>query len=85
MLADYVTEGGKLLVMAGPTEDDGLENLYSLLLDYGVEAQEGIVVETDRMHYAFQRPYILLPFRPLSHNLPAYPSPLWKYHWPDCK
>lgn len=61
MLADYVTEGGKLLVMAGSTKDDGLENLYSLLSDYGVEAQEGIVVEADRMHYAFQRPYILLP------------------------
>lgn len=61
MLADYVTEGGKLLVIAGPTKDDGLENLYSLLSDYGVEAQEGIIVEADRMHYAFQRPYILLP------------------------
>lgn len=61
MLADYVAEGGKLLVMAGPTKDDQLENLYSLLSDYGVEAQEGIIVEADRMHYAFQRPYILLP------------------------
>jgi len=61
MLADYVAEGGKLLVMAGPTKDDQLENLYSLLSDYGVEAQDGIVVEADRMHYAFQRPYILLP------------------------
>lgn len=61
MLADYVTDGGKLLVIAGPTKDDSLENLYSLLSDYGVEAQEGIIVEADRMHYAFQRPYILLP------------------------
>lgn len=61
MLAAYVTEGGKLLVMAGPTKDGGLENLYSLLSDYGVEAKEGIVVEADRMYYAFQRPYILLP------------------------
>lgn len=61
MLADYVAEGGKLLVMAGPAKDDPLENLYSLLSDYGIEAQEGIVVEADRMHYAFQRPYILLP------------------------
>ena len=61
MLADYVAEGGKLLVMAGPTKDDGLVNLYSLLSDYGVEAKEGIVVEADRMHYAFQRSYILLP------------------------
>lgn len=61
MLADYVAEGGKLLVMAGPTKDDGLVNLYSLLSDYGVEVKEGIVVEADRMHYAFQRSYILLP------------------------
>lgn len=61
MLAEYVTEGGKLLVIAGPTKDDQLENLYSLLADYGVEAQEGITVEADRAHYAFQRPYILLP------------------------
>lgn len=61
MLADYATGGGKLLVMAGPAKDDGLENLYSLLSDYGVEAQEGIVVEAERMHYAFQHPYILLP------------------------
>lgn len=61
ILADYVAGGGKLLVMAGPTKDDQLENLYSLLSDYDVEAQEGIVVEADRTHYAFQRPYILLP------------------------
>lgn len=61
MLADYVAGGGNLLVMAGPAKDDQLENLYSLLSDYGVEAQEGIIVESDRTHYAFQRPYILLP------------------------
>lgn len=61
MLADYAADGGKLLVMAGPTEDDGLENLYSLLSDYGVTVNEGIVVEEDREHYAFQMPYVLLP------------------------
>lgn len=61
MLADYVSGGGRLLVMAGPVEDGILENLYSLLSDYGVEAHEGIVVEADREHYAFQAPYVLLP------------------------
>ena len=61
MLADYVTDGGKLLVMAGPTEDGTLENLYGLLEDYGVTANDGIVVETDRDYYAFQAPYVLLP------------------------
>lgn len=61
LLADYAAGGGKLLVFAGPTEDGTLENLYSLLSDYGVAAAEGIVVEGDRSHYAFQQPYVLLP------------------------
>lgn len=61
MLADYVSSGGKLLVMAGAVEDGILENLYSLLSDYGVTANEGVVVDSDREHYAFGMPYILLP------------------------
>ena len=60
LLAGYANQGGKLLVIAGPVEDGVLENLYGLLEDYGVEAQEGIVVEEDREHYAFQAPYVLL-------------------------
>jgi ABC-2 type transport system permease protein len=61
LLENYVKEGGKLLVMAGPTENGILENLYSLLSAYGVEPNEGIVVEADREHYAFRAPYVLLP------------------------
>lgn len=61
LLRDYLTAGGKLLVMAGPTEDGSLTNLCDVLADYGVTAAEGIVVEGDRGHYAFQQPYILLP------------------------
>ena len=61
MLADYVAQGGKLMVVAGPTEDGLPENLYSLLADYGVTASEGIVVEENREYYAFQMPYVLLP------------------------
>ena len=36
--------------MAGPTEEGLLENLYSLLSDYWVEAYGGIVVEKDRQN-----------------------------------
>lgn len=61
MLSNYVSNGGKLLVMVGPVEDGSLENLYSLLSKYGVESREGIVVEKDREHYAFQTPFALLP------------------------
>ena len=61
MLIDYVSGDGKLLVMAGPVEGTSLDNLNGILTRYGVEPQEGIVVEADRNYYAFQRPYILIP------------------------
>ena len=61
MLAEYVTGGGKLLVVSGPTEDGTLENLNSLLETYGVTVADGIVVEQDREHYAFQTPVVLMP------------------------
>ena len=61
LLEDYLENGGKLLVIAGPTESGTLTNLYSVLASYGVEAADGLVVDTDREHYAFQQPYILLP------------------------
>lgn len=61
MLAEYVSGGGKLMVLAGPTEEGTLTNLYAVLEDYGVEAVDGIAVDTDRGYYAFQAPYILLP------------------------
>ena len=61
MLADYVAAGGKLFVSAGPVEDGILENLYSLLGDYGVTANEGIVVDSDREHYALGAPVVLIP------------------------
>ena len=61
MLAEYVSGGGKLMVVSGPTEDVTLENLNSLLETYGVTVADGIVVEQDREHYAFQTPVVLLP------------------------
>lgn len=61
MLKEYAENGGKLLVLAGPTEDGKLENLYSLLEEYGISSDNGIVVENERQYYAFQAPYVLLP------------------------
>ena len=61
LLADYVSGGGKLLVLAGPTQDGTLTNLYSLLENYGVTTADGIVVESDSQYYTFGYPYILMP------------------------
>ena len=61
LLSEYVSGGGKLMVMAGPTEEGTLKNLYSILADYDVQAADGVVVDIDRGHFAFQAPYVLLP------------------------
>ena len=61
ILSGYVENGGKLFVAAGPVKDEALENLNSLLEDYGVTVADGIVVEGDREHYALQTPHALIP------------------------
>lgn len=60
-LASYLSGGGKLLVMAGPLEDATTLNLNSLLGDYGITVNEGIVVEASQDHYFYGYPYIMLP------------------------
>lgn len=61
MLRDYVQGGGKLLVLSGPQKEASLANLDTLLADYDVTVSDGIVVDTDREHYAFTAPYVLMP------------------------
>lgn len=61
MLRDYVQGGGKLLVLSGPQKDTKLTNLDALLADYDVTVNDGVVVDTDREHYAFTAPYVLMP------------------------
>ena len=61
LLSEYVEDGGKLMVVAGPTESGKLETLYTILEDYGITSDEGVVVEGNREYYAFQSPFILLP------------------------
>ena len=61
ILLPYIKTGGKVFVFAGPVEDGILENLFGLLSDYGITPAEGVVIEGDRNHYAFQQPYVLLP------------------------
>ncbi len=61
MLISYLDDGGKVFVSAGPTSGGTLTNLYSVLSSYGVESEEGIVIESDRNYYTFSQPYMLLP------------------------
>jgi ABC-2 type transport system permease protein len=47
--------------MTSPLQDGTLTNLEAVMEEYGVTAQEGIVVEGSQSNYAWSRPYCLLP------------------------
>ncbi len=59
ILKDYMTGGGKLLLVTAPLEER-LENLEGIMATYGVTAVEGLVIEGSATNYS-QYPYGLLP------------------------
>lgn len=61
ILASYVKNGGKLIIMSGPSEDEPLTNLNSTLGDYGLEVVDGVIVEENTDYYALSYPYLLMP------------------------
>lgn len=61
MLADYAARGGKLMVIAGPVKETEFTNLNSILSDYGVTVNPGIVMEGDESYYLLDTPSVLIP------------------------
>lgn len=64
LLADYAAAGGKLMVIAGPVRQTTFSNLNSILSDYGVTVQPGIVIEGNKSHYLSEAPHVLIPQMP---------------------
>ena len=62
-LEEYLSNGGKLLLITSPLEDDTtLTNLNAMMYSgYGVSAEDGIVIEGDDSRYAWGTPYYILP------------------------
>lgn len=61
MLEEYLGNGGNLVLITDPPQEGALTNLEALMAYYGVTAKEGVVVESDQSHYAWDAPYYLLP------------------------
>lgn len=61
LLLEYLQGGGNLILITQPLEDVRLTNLEALMAEYGVTAEEGIVIESDSNYYAWGYPYSLLP------------------------
>ncbi|MBE5947583.1 MAG: hypothetical protein E7261_00995 [Lachnospiraceae bacterium] len=61
-LLTYLQGGGNLYLITSPMESGKpLSNLEALMAEYGVIANEGIVIEGSNNHYAYGTPYYLLP------------------------
>ncbi|MGN0485323.1 MAG: Gldg family protein [Lachnospiraceae bacterium] len=56
---DYLKKGGKALIL-GTYTNEKMENFYSILEAYGVTAENGLVVDSDKSRY-YQQPFFLLP------------------------
>ncbi len=61
MLLSYLQGGGNIFLITDPPQDGTLPNLYALMEEYGVSAQEGLVIEGNPNYYAYSTPYCLLP------------------------
>lgn len=61
ILQNYLDDGGNMLVLCGPVEENEMLQWNMLLENYGVQSVEGIVIENDWQYYVAQRPYVLLP------------------------
>ena len=59
LVKDYLARGGHAYITLTYTEKP-LENLRSILSDYGINEERGLIIETDRQNY-FQMQYCLLP------------------------
>lgn len=59
-ILEYLENGGKAMIFSDYTTED-MTNFDSLLENYGVMREDGIVIEGDNQHYAAGMPYYLIP------------------------
>ena len=58
----YLDTGGDLIVLTDPAQDgQDLTNLEALMGEYGMAANDGVVIEGDTASYALGSPFYLLP------------------------
>lgn len=72
LIRSYLAAGGNLMLITGRT-DTGHKNLLSLMSDYGMSAEAGIVYEGSLAGYLDQ-PYFLRPTVNSSHEATSYAS-----------
>ena len=59
-IISYLEKGGKALIFTDYVDKD-LTNVKKVLANYGVGIIDGVIMEGDSRHYAYQMPYYLVP------------------------
>ena len=59
-IISYLENGGKALIFTDYVDKD-LTNVKKVLANYGVGIIDGVIMEGDSRHYAYQMPYYLVP------------------------
>ena len=60
MVAEYMSNGGMIILVTAPSTPSALPNLMAIAGAYGLEAIDGIVIEGNSNYY-YQAPYYLIP------------------------
>lgn len=59
-IINYLENGGKAIILSDYTDIE-MQNFNSVLENYGVQPENGIILEGDQKHYIAQNQYYLLP------------------------
>ena len=68
ILKEYVANGGKLFVLSGVAREDEFVNLNSILEEYHIKKNPGVVLESNDAYYAYNEQYLLIPY-PQDHDI----------------
>ncbi len=60
VLKEYLEDGGSLFVSIDPLNEE-VEGLFSFLKEYGLELNQGVVIENEEENYVYDTAYYLMP------------------------
>ena len=60
ILKEYLEDGGRLFVSIDPLNEE-VEHLFSFLKEYGLELNQGVVIENEKENYVYDTAYYLMP------------------------
>lgn len=61
IIQEYLENGGNMMLLTSPPEEEKFTALEELMESYGVSTSEGIVIEGNQNYYLSGSPYYLLP------------------------